>query len=77
MSTAKKLVTSKKVWIFIIGIAVVILNRVLDIGLTGEDLEKIAGADIAALVSIGLADFGKERAKALVTGDAQDPISSP
>jgi len=63
MDTLKSLLESKKFWVLVIGIAVVVLNRVMDLGLTGDDLALIAGADIAALVGIGMADFGKEGAQ--------------
>jgi hypothetical protein len=64
-SIISKLLNSKKVWVLLIGILVVILNRVLELGLTGADLEKIAGADIAALLGLGMADWNKEAAKEL------------
>jgi hypothetical protein len=62
MDVLKSLLNSKKFWVLIIGLAVVLLNRLLDLGLTGDDLAVIAGADIAALVGVGMADFGKEAA---------------
>lgn len=64
----KGLAASKKFWIFVIGVAVVVLNRTLDLGLTGEDLAVIGGGSVSALLGVGLADFGKE--KATVMADA-------
>lgn len=70
------LLASKKFWIFLIGVVVVVLNRTMDLGLTGEDLAAIGGGTVSALLGFGLSDLGKEKAKvmsdALASGHGAD-----
>jgi hypothetical protein len=77
MGVVKGLLGSKKFWVFVIGVFVVILNRVLDLGLTGDDLLLIGAGDVAALIGIGLADLGKEKAKTLAAAATANPPSDP
>jgi hypothetical protein len=57
------LLKSKKFWVFTIMVAVTVVNRTLDIGLTAEDLAYIDGGGIAAILGFGMADHGKEKAR--------------
>ena len=73
----KGLVASKKVWVFIIGVVVVIINRTLDVGLTGEDLTVITGTNIATILGIAAADHGKEKAKIEADSAKERAATSP
>lgn len=59
----KGLINSKKFWVFVITVVVIILNKTLDLGLTGEDLALVGGGGIATILGFGAADHGKEKAK--------------
>ena len=54
---------SKKFTALLVFMALVLLNRQLDLGLTEDDIYALAGGTAGAQVGIGLADFGKEKAK--------------
>ena len=72
METVKNMTRSKKFWVFVITIAVVILNRTLGLELTGDDLAMVGGTGIAGILGFGMADFGKEGVKAEVAANTDD-----
>ena len=63
------LLKSKKFWVFVITVAVVVLNRTLDLNLTGEDLVMVGGSSVATTLGFGAADLGKEKAKIEAGGE--------
>ena len=48
---------------FLIYVAVVLLNRWADIGLTEDDIYALTGGTGAVAIGQGIADMGKEKAK--------------
>lgn len=64
---------SKKLTAFLVTVAVVILNKKLDLGLTETDIYALTGGAGAYALGQGLADFGKS--KALVE-DGKSPTSA-
>lgn len=53
---------SKKLTAFLVTVAVVILNKKLDLGLTEPDIYAVTGGLGAYAVGQGLSDFGKGKA---------------
>lgn len=78
MDAIKGLFHSKKFYVMLAGIAVVILNKALGLELSAEEIQLIVGMNVMALLGYGFADFGKEGKKELAAAaKTMEPVPNP